>query len=554
MKKKDSNSPLHYASSVSTFHDLVKRYYEESFTRFPIWGSQAGRHEFDAEMGHAGPRVWRDQAQLGVQTLARIEDLPPQDFCESDLLDRRTMLANLRLERLELVTWRRWENNPQLHLHAVAEAIHDLFVRNADNLARVAGAIISRLKQIPRYLDEAAEGLRRPDPLWKGLTIKAAPAVGSFFISLAQPLATASGQSVSTLRRVTQRAEEAVAAYAAHVKSLRSAPAGSYAIGEERLAALMRERLGICWSPGEAAAAGRRLAQTLAEQVRQEARRFDARKDPLTIIEEARGQWRPEGKSLLEAYERTMRRIRQRFEEADWIDFPKGDRLLVRLVPEFMRDQFPTAAYSSPGPLDPDQTGIFWVNDLSRYAQDEGQRRAETAQHFGLDLTCAHEAYPGHHLQFIRQNRIPSLARKMAQHAVYYEGWTLWCEQMLADLEGEQQEPENPYTRLLQLRDSLWRAWRIVIDVGLQTGELSYDAACEVLQREVGFTRARAQADVNWYTTLPTVPMSYLIGKTELLRLKRQRVDTGGMSLREFNDWVLSFGAIPWRWIEESGM
>ena len=32
------------------------------------------------------------------------------------------------------------------------------------------------------------------------------------------------------------------------------------------------------------------------------------------------------------------------------------------------------------------------------------------------------------------------------------------------------------------------------------------------------------------------------------------RVDEGGMTLRKFNDWVLSFGAIPWRWIEESGL
>ena len=47
----------------------------------------------------------------------------------------------------------------------------------------------------------------------------------------------------------------------------------------------------------------------------------------------------------------------------------------------------------------------------------------------------------------------------MAAHAIYYEGWTLWCEQMAADLI---QCPENPYLRLTQLHDALWRAWRIV--------------------------------------------------------------------------------------------
>jgi hypothetical protein len=38
------------------------------------------------------------------------------------------------------------------------------------------------------------------------------------------------------------------------------------------------------------------------------------------------------------------------------------------------------------------------------------------------------------------------------------------------------------------------------------------------------------------------------------MRLKRLRVDRGGWSLKRFNDWVLSFGAVPWSWIEASGI
>ena len=64
----------------------------------------------------------------------------------------------------------------------------------------------------------------------------------------------------------------------------------------------------------------------------------------------------------------------------------------------------------------------------------------------------------------------------------------------------------------------------------------------------------RAEGDVNWYTMSPTVPMSYLLGKTEVLRLKRKKVDEQGWTLKRFNDWALSFGTIPWRWIELSGL
>jgi uncharacterized protein (DUF885 family) len=539
-------------TSVTRLHDLVTAYYEETFERFPIGGSAAGRHEFDGELGRATPAMWERQMRLTRRSLAAIENLPVQDFEAADMLDRRAMLANLRLIRLEFEELGRWRNDPQLHLQAAADAIHELVVKHGENLAPVARSLVSRLRRMPRFLDEAAECIERPDPLWQRLTLKAAPAVAEMIQSLVEPLDRALTPPEPKLCLIAQAAAEAVARYADRVGRREPAAEGSYAIGEARLAALMRERLGTPWSPGEAAAMARRMTEELGEALRREARRFHPKRSPAEILERAARAWTPEGESLLDAYRRATDDVRERFRESGWVGFPQGDRLLVRPVPAFMRDRFPTAAYSAPGALDPDQTGIFWVNDLTECAPDERRRRAELAQHFGLELTCAHEAYPGHHLQYVHQNRIPSLARKMAHHAIYYEGWTLWCEQMAAELLGA--DRDNPYLKLAQLHDALWRAWRIVIDVGLHTGELSYTAACGVLMREVGFTRARAQGDVNWYTAAPTVPMSYLLGKMELLRLKRRRVDLGDWTLREFNDWVLSFGAIPWRWIEESGL
>jgi uncharacterized protein (DUF885 family) len=214
-------------------------------------------------------------------------------------------------------------------------------------------------------------------------------------------------------------------------------------------------------------------------------------------------------------------------------------------VPKYLRHQFPTAAYVQPGAFDKDQTGIFWVNDLSEEQRTPEKRAAEIRQHFGLALTCAHEAYPGHHLQFVIQNRHPSKLRRLFHHAIFYEGWTLWCEKQAVEL-GVIDYPE---ARLTQLHDALWRAHRIVIDCGLHSGKMSYAAATKRLQEGVGFTAARARGDVNWYTSSPTVPMSYLLGRLEVERLHAQLVGREGWTLRRFNDWMLSFGALPWSWI-----
>ncbi len=88
-----------------------------------------------------------------------------------------------------------------------------------------------------------------------------------------------------------------------------------------------------------------------------------------------------------------------------------------------------------------------------------------------------------------------------------------------------------------------------MIDCGLHDGSLSPDGAARVLMQGVQFTKARAMGDVNWYTSSPTVPMSYLLGRIEVEKLHRRFVLGEGWTLQQFNDWMLSHGAVPWRWI-----
>ena len=127
----------------------------------------------------------------------------------------------------------------------------------------------------------------------------------------------------------------------------------------------------------------------------------------------------------------------------------------------------------------------------------------------------------------------------------------MWCEKLAVE-QGWVKGPHARLARLQQLHDALWRAHRIVIDCGLHSGKLTHASAARMLVEGVGFTPARARADVNWYTSQPTVPMSYLLGRLELERVKERLVGAEGWSLRRFHDWILSHGAVPWAWIEQA--
>jgi uncharacterized protein (DUF885 family) len=315
-----------------------------------------------------------------------------------------------------------------------------------------------------------------------------------------------------------------------------------YSVGRANFEFLMRERLGFDWTLPEALANGERLVSQMHYLLEREAARHG--KDTQSILEEAAAQWTPE-RPLVEEYRVATFAIKNRLAELGIATLPHGESLKVLPAPPFLRHHFPTAAYNAPPPFSEKQEGIFWVNDLSLGTAAPKKKLAEIRQHFGLELTSAHEAYPGHHLQFAIQNRHPSKLRRLAGHSIYYEGWTMWCEQLAV----ERGLIEGPYARLQQIHDALWRAHRIVIDCGLHGGSLSYEGASKMLVKGVGFTRTRAAGDVNWYTSSPTVPMSYLLGRIEVQKLHHRFVEREGWTLKQFNDWILSHGAIPWSWI-----
>lgn len=529
--------------AVREFQRLAERHLEEMWALFPHEASDLGMHEFDAELGENSSRTWQTYEQSLSKTLEAMEAQSDGYFAGDQWLDRRGFLSLLRTRLHWVRTLERWRNDPQVHCDAAINSIFHLVIRNSERLAAIRPAIESRLAKLPRFLAHGAACLRHPVPLWTRLARRSCEGAATFFQELGAQLAAVSPQPKRTLRLASD-AGAAFRKYAIAAENKRPGPRGGFAIGSDGFEFLVRERTGLPYHIAEIKALSVDLVAKLERALALEAKKF-GRRQANAVLQQAAERWKPRATTLVEEYRRVTQEMRNRFERSQIVTFPKRERCEVRLVPPFLRHHFPTAAYLQPGAFDKDQTGIFWVNDLSTTQTDPRRRAAEVRQHFGLEFTCAHEAYPGHHLQFVIQNKHASRLRRLFAHAIFYEGWTLWCEKMAVD-RGVIAMPE---AKLIQLHDALWRAHRIAIDCGLHDGSLTYASACERLQKGVGFTAARARGDVNWYTSAPTVPMSYLLGRLEVERLHAHLVGREGWTLRQFNDWMLSHGAIPWRWI-----
>jgi uncharacterized protein (DUF885 family) len=216
---------------------------------------------------------------------------------------------------------------------------------------------------------------------------------------------------------------------------------------------------------------------------------------------------------------------------------PPGEELRVEPTPSFLRPVIPFAAYEPPARFDARQLGIYIVTprdgDLSEH------NRAAVLN------TSVHEGYPGHHLQFACANQHPSLARLLSADCAteLVEGWAHYSEQLMY----EQGFSAGPEVRFVQLNDLVWRACRIIIDVELSSGRMSFDQAVEMLVTEAAMSRPSALAEVRRYTFTPGYQLSYLYGKHLLLKLRerRRRAEGSEFDLRRFHDRLLYAGAVP---------
>jgi uncharacterized protein (DUF885 family) len=159
-----------------------------------------------------------------------------------------------------------------------------------------------------------------------------------------------------------------------------------------------------------------------------------------------------------------------------------------------------------------------------------------------------HEAYPGHHFQMSiqRESTLPQF-RRMAFYTAYIEGWGLYSESLGRDL-GVYRDPRQ---RRWQLQSELWRALRLVLDVGIHTRGWSVKQALAYI-KPYGFGNGSTQ-EIERYIAFPGQALAYKIGELQIMKLRERARRTLGkrFDLASFHREILTTGPVPLRLLEE---
>jgi uncharacterized protein (DUF885 family) len=513
---------------------LTTEYLDLVFELFPTAATAFGRHEHDGRLEDLTAERLDDFARRLAELRGRVTAVAPAD--EEEAVDRDALAAAISEALLAEEAERPWRRNPFEAATAVPASILLLVARDFAPLEQRLADATGRLEAAPAFLDQARVLLDEPCPaLWRQMAIGAASGGAGFLAGTLGPLAagTRLAGRVEAAAATAAQALRDFARWLGDEHAARFPDDAAFAIGEAAQARKLREVHCFTTTPAEFSLIGEAQIEEVTAALTEQAAKLGG-SDWSAKLDELKAD-HPDPDGLLPAYERELERLESFVFQEDLATNPDATAR-VEATPEFLRPVMGFAAYLPAGPFDAWQQGYFWVTP----PPDEAGLRDHA--HASIPAVAAHEGYPGHHLQMTSVNRIPSLTRRAIRSSVMIEGWGLYTEQLMHDV-GYYDDA----ARLAQLAMRLLRALRIVLDMELQSGELTYEAAVARAVSVGRLEESTARSEVARYTMTPTQPFSYLVGCLELERLRAASQARLGdaFRLRRFHDRVLSYGHMP---------
>ncbi len=529
---------------MSAFQQLVDELLEFTWKSSPFSATYAGIHKYDHEMENVEAGFLADVNQKRKDFLRRFQALDINTLTDDQNIDCLLLQNHLRSSIHSFEQLRHWQTNAAEYADLCINGLFLLYVREFAPIEERAPAILSRMQQVPRFLQDSKDNLRDAPEVFTKLAIEISEGGKDFLKTIVTQLSNAVPKLARDLENAGREASSALETYLMFLKEvLLPKSKGEFAIGLDNFNLKLKMDHMLPYTADEILAYGKEMKNSTEQALQDLAHEIDKRRTWLELVDTIK-ELHPKADQLLVTYQREMERAQRFVQDNDLVNIPEGEELEVIPTPAFLAPILPYAAYMSPAPFEKMQKGYFFVTPVDSSVPVEKQEEVLRGHSsYGIPVTALHEGYPGHHLQLVHANKLDNKLRRLLGSTVFVEGWALYCEEMMREAGFF----SDPRARLLQLKDQLWRACRVIIDVGLHTKQMSYIQAVDLLINDAKLQRVHAEKEVTRYTFTPTQPMSYLIGKKQILELKDdyQKKLGAEFKLKDFHNRLLGFGSIP---------
>jgi len=455
------------------------------------------------------------------------------------------LICNLEKDIISFDLFNRFDRDPSFYPGVAIFSCLIFTMRNFCPKEERYRLLALRLKEIPRFLKEAKNNLSAAESIpriWLEMGREITLSGKQFFTHL---MMHTSGEIPSLRNDILAAATLASKGFEDYLKflenELSAKPDGSFSSGKDYFDFIMKRHHLLPYDSQNLEEIGLEYIEKTIQEMQSVAKSIDPGKNWEEIINEIKKD-APSADLLLDHYRREIIKTKKFIIEKDLITLPENETLEVIETPMSERPTLPYAAYMAPAPFEDDQRGFFWVTPVDSDSPERAAEQLAGHSKAAIEVRALHEGYPGHHLQLCIANRLKSRVRRVFGTTVFIEGWALYCEELMKQFGYY----SGKRTELIQLKDQLWRACRVLIDARLHTGKLDFKSAVDLLIKTAKIERHNAEAEVRRYSQTPSQPMSYLIGKIEIMRLAGEyRKRYPNLPLKDFHNRLLSYGSIP---------
>ena len=544
------------ADRVAQQDALFEEFYQTDLKNNPERATAYGDYRYNALLGQYSLAEIARQHAEDDDFLKRLQAIPTDGMTDKDLLSHQVMQRQLEREDMNY----RLKNyvmpvNQQRGVHI---QLADLPLSVPMDSVQHYQDYISRLKQIPRVLDQTIEVMRQGEKdglMPPKLVVEKLPAQCDGIIS-SNPFIGPTKKfpadfSEDDKRRLTVEMTKAInddvfPAYRKFAEFLRTEydakgrnepSIESLPDGKRRYAEAVKLMTTMNITPAEVHEIGLKEVERITAEMTKLAQ-SQGHKD-LASFREAINKdpkWKPQSeKQIVDDFAKYIHQMEPKLPELFGL-LPKSP-VTVEPIPDFAKAESTHYVQGTPDGKRPGRVVVAVADPTKRTLITD-------------EAVAYHEGVPGHHMQISIAQTLQDLPkfRLHGFYPAYAEGWALYAEELGKEI-GFYQNPVSDYGRL---NSELFRAVRLVVDTGIHDKNWSRQKVIDYMHAN-DLNDALAQTEADRYITWPGQALAYKMGQLTIRKLREEAKAQLGtkFDIKAFHDEVLNGGAMPLNLLQE---
>src|SRR5271165_2471356 len=574
------------------FSQMCDQFVKDSLALSPVTASGAGYHkhldpktgktiDLDAQLDDVSAqgiaaqekfyREWRQR----FQTETPVATLNAQDAADFRLIDDQMALNLLEFDQIQ-----NYKHNPTGYVELIGNGLFlPLTQEYASKEVRV-GDVISRIGQIPRFLDQAKSQLTDADPIFISTamdenegnlnlvdTVASEIPAGSPLKAKFDQVAPAARKSLKdfntwlqsdlakrpTNGRTWRLGAEWYAPKFHYVMETSIEPAALLAQAETELKNIRSEMFRIAlplykqWFPGDDNyASGIEAGAPVSEE--RENRIISA------VLHKISDE-RPQRDQLFAVVKADVEESTQFIRAHKVVTLPTRDNLKVIPTPEFERGIYSVAGFHGAPPLEPTAEAQYWVTPIDpKMPAAKAESKLREYNNYTLKWLTIHEALPGHYVQGEHADDVEPPTRRVLRglfgNGAYVEGWAEYIADVMTE---EGYLDHSPKFGLVRRKILLRAISNTILDIRLQTMNMTDKEAMDLMLNDTFQTQAEADGKLRRAKLSSTQLPTYFVGMRQWweLRKKYQAAKGSAFTLEEFHNAALDQGPLPIEYLEK---